>query len=181
MSTLTIAEIPSPVGRIVAAVRGGRLVALEFAHRWPQRRARLEKRFGPCGAGPADAASDVLRRLEAYFAGRLDALMPIAVDPGGTAFQRRVWRMLRRIPAGRTMSYRELARAIGAPGAVRAVGTANGANPIAIVIPCHRVIGADGRLSGYAGGVERKRWLLAHEGGTDPLLVPCSSSSLESC
>jgi methylated-DNA-[protein]-cysteine S-methyltransferase len=164
MSTLTVAEVSSPVGRIVAAVRGGRLVALEFAHRWPQRRARLEKRFGPCAAGPADDARDIVRRLESYFTGRLDALAPIAVDPGGTAFQRRVWSMLRRIPPGRTMSYRELARAIGAPAAVRAVGTANGANPIAIVIPCHRVIAADGRLSGYTGGVERKRWLLTHEG-----------------
>lgn len=165
MIALTVGEVSSPVGKIILAVHGARLVALEFSDRWPQRRARLEKRFGAFTAGSAGDADDIVRRLETYFAGSLDALAPIAVDPGGTTFQSLVWSMLRRIPPGRTMSYRELARAIGVPAAVRAVGTANGANPIAIVIPCHRVIGADGRLSGYAGGVDRKRWLLAHEAG----------------
>jgi methylated-DNA-[protein]-cysteine S-methyltransferase len=163
MNTLTVAEVPSPIGAIVLAVRGTRLVALEFRHRWPWRRARLERRLGAFSPGPAGDADEVVRRLDAYFAGQVDALAPIAVDPGGTPFQRRVWAMLRRIPPGRTMSYGELAQAVGAPAAVRAVGTASGANPIAIVVPCHRVIGADGRLSGYAGGVARKRWLLAHE------------------
>ena len=163
MHTVTIAEVTSPVGTLVLAVRDARLVALEFRRRWPRRRAWLERRFGAFVAGPATDAADVVRRLAAYFAGELDALAPIAVDPAGTDFQRRVWGALRQIPPGRTMSYGELARAIGSPAAVRAVGTANGANPIAIVVPCHRVIGGDGRLSGYAGGVERKRWLLAHE------------------
>ncbi|TMA44133.1 MAG: methylated-DNA--[protein]-cysteine S-methyltransferase, partial [Deltaproteobacteria bacterium] len=88
----------------------------------------------------------------------------IRVDPGGTEFQRRVWGALRKVPPGRTVSYGELARAVGAPGAARAVGAANGSNPVGIVIPCHRVIGADGSLTGYAGGVERKEWLLGHEG-----------------
>jgi len=85
------------------------------------------------------------------------------VDPGGTPFQRAVWAALRRIPPGTTCSYTDLARAVGAPTAVRAVGTANGANPVAVVIPCHRVVRSDGSLGGYGGGLDRKRWLLEHE------------------
>ena len=106
----------------------------------------------------------MVTRLERYFAGDLGALASVRVDPGGTVFQRRVWSALRQLPPGRTASYGDLARAVGAAGAARAVGAANGSNPVAIVIPCHRVIGADGGLTGYAGGVERKQWLLRHEG-----------------
>ena len=170
MTQLAIAKVPSPVGTIVLAARDDRLVALEFAHRWPHRLARLEQRFGPLALRPASDPAGIVRRLESYLVGTLDALAPVVVDPGGTVFQRRVWHALREVPPGQTVSYRALARAVGAPTAARAVGAANGANPIAIVIPCHRVIGADGRLSGYAGGVERKRWLLAHEaaGGRRP-------------
>jgi O-6-methylguanine DNA methyltransferase len=105
----------------------------------------------------------VLRVGLADFAGALDALERVPVDPGGTPFQQRVWEALRRIAPGTTMSYAELARTIGAPAAGRAVGAANGANPVCLAIPCHRVIGADGSLTGYAAGVHRKRWLLAHE------------------
>lgn len=90
------------------------------------------------------------------------------LDPGGTPFRRRVWAVLRRVPFGTTATYAELARAAGRPNAVRAVGAANGANPLAIVLPCHRIIGADGQLTGYAGGLERKRRLLAHEGHRFP-------------
>jgi methylated-DNA-[protein]-cysteine S-methyltransferase len=111
------------------------------------------------GAAPATIAD----ALDAYFGGRLDALEALAVRTGGTAFQRRVWAALRRIPAGTTTSYGALARRIGRPTAWRAVGLANGANPIALVVPCHRVIGASGALTGFGGGIERKRWLLAHE------------------
>ena len=101
-------------------------------------------------------------RLQAYFAGELrDFELPLAA--GGTPFQQRVWRALCDIPYGETISYGELARRIGQPKAARAVGLANGQNPIAIVVPCHRVIGANGSLTGYGGGLERKRWLLAHE------------------
>jgi methylated-DNA-[protein]-cysteine S-methyltransferase len=103
-------------------------------------------------------------RVRDYLGGDLDALAPVVVETGGTPFQRSVWTALRDIPPGTTVSYRELARTIGSPAAVRAVGAANGANPISIVIPCHRVIGSDGSLTGYAGGMERKRWLLEHEG-----------------
>jgi methylated-DNA-[protein]-cysteine S-methyltransferase len=102
--------------------------------------------------------------LAAYFAGDLHAIDTIPVRTAGTSFQQTVWRALRDIPCGTTISYSELARRIHAPQAVRAVGTANGANPIGVVVPCHRVIGANGSLTGYGGGIERKRWLLEHEG-----------------
>jgi methylated-DNA-[protein]-cysteine S-methyltransferase len=102
--------------------------------------------------------------LSAYFAGHVESIDTLAIATGGTTFQRRVWSALRAIPAGRTVSYQALAAAIGHPRAVRAVGAANGANPIGIVVPCHRVVGTDGSLTGYGGGLDRKRWLLSHEG-----------------
>jgi len=101
--------------------------------------------------------------IRGYFAGELDAIDHLPVETGGTPFQRKVWLALRRIRCGATTSYGALAKEIGHPAAVRAVGTANGANPIAVVLPCHRVIGANGSLTGYGGGIERKRWLLDHE------------------
>ena len=161
--TLEIAEFHSPIGTIVLAVRDGALASLVFAEGWPDRRARLAKRFGDVDLRGAADPAGVSGRLAAYFAGDLGALDAIAVDAGGTPFQRRVWAALRAIPSGETVSYQTLARRIGAPTAVRAVGAANGDNPVGIVVPCHRVIGADGSLTGYAGGIERKRWLLTHE------------------
>ena len=107
---------------------------------------------------------DIAAALSAYFAGDLRAIDAVAVDPEGTPFQRRVWAALRTISAGTTWSYAELARAVGQPAATRAVGAANGRNPIALVLPCHRVIASDGTLGGYGGGLEMKRWLLRHEG-----------------
>ena len=98
-----------------------------------------------------------------YFAGDLRVIDRLPVEMGGTPFQREVWSALRAIPCGSTTSYGELAEQIGRPKAVRAVGLANGANPVAVVVPCHRVIGANGSLTGYGGGIERKRWLLDHE------------------
>ena len=106
----------------------------------------------------------VARILQRYFAGELAALDEVAVELNGTPFQKNVWQALRRIPAGATISYAELARRIGEPTAVRAVGAANGANPVAVIVPCHRVIGANGTLTGYGGGLDRKQWLLSHEG-----------------
>jgi len=94
----------------------------------------------------------------------------VPLSSTATAFQKKVWTALRRIPSGITISYSELARRIGEPAAVRAVGAANGANPVAVIVPCHRVIGANGSLTGYGGGLERKQWLLAHEGVTAPRL-----------
>ena len=161
--TLEVAEFHSPIGTIMLAVRDGALAALVFAEGWPDRRARLVKRFGDVDLRGAADPAGVSGRLAAYFVGDLGALDAIAVDSGGTPFQRRVWGALRTIPAGETVSYQTLARRIGAPTAVRAVGAANRTNPIGIVVPCHRVIGADGSLTGYGGGIERKRWLLTHE------------------
>ena len=101
--------------------------------------------------------------LRAYFDGHFDAILGLPTATQGTAFQRAVWEALRRIPTGHTVSYGELAAQMGRPGSARAVGYANGSNPIAIVVPCHRVIGANAALTGYGGGLERKRWLLHHE------------------
>jgi methylated-DNA-[protein]-cysteine S-methyltransferase len=109
------------------------------------------------------APVSIKRALEAYFEGKVEALDGLKTATGGTAFQRDVWKALRTIPAGTTMSYGELARKVGRKGASRAVGAANGANPIPIVVPCHRVIGADGSLTGFGGGLAHKRWLLEHE------------------
>src|SRR5207253_9364936 len=103
------------------------------------------------------------RQLEAYLAGELDALQGVPLDIRGTSFQRRVWAAIQAVPAGRTHPYAELARAAESPSAVRAAGTACGANPIGLVIPCHRIVRADGELGNYGSGIERKRWLLAHE------------------
>jgi len=164
--TLEIVKLRSPIGTLVLAARDGALCALEFDERWARRRARLGRRFGVVELRPAADPAGASVRLAAYFAGDLHALDDLAVDAGGTPFQRRVWAALRAIPPGETISYQTLARRVGAPAAVRAVGAANGANPIALVVPCHRVIGADGGLTGYAGGLERKRWLLAHEHAT---------------
>ena len=112
------------------------------------------------------------RALAAYFEGELAAIDALVVADIGTPFQRQVWRGLRKIPCGKTLSYAELAGRISHPTAVRAVGLANGANPIGVVVPCHRVIGANGTLTGYGGGLHRKRWLLAHERALPELELP---------
>jgi methylated-DNA-[protein]-cysteine S-methyltransferase len=158
------AEFATPIGKMTVGISDGCVCALDFSERWARQRTRLERRpglveFRKSGGDPAG----IVKRLRNYFAGDIDALASIPVDPAGTPFQRRVWATLRRVRAGRTVSYQELARRVSAVGAARAVGAANGANPIALVIPCHRVIGADGGLCGYAGGIDRKRWLLEHE------------------
>jgi methylated-DNA-[protein]-cysteine S-methyltransferase len=150
-------SIDSPLGPMRLVHRGETLLALHFSDRWAHVREIPE-------ATRSASRPRLLEALDAYWAGDLEALDRIEVDPGGTEFQRRVWRVMRRIPAGTTVSYSELASRVGAPGAARAVGAANAFNPIGIVIPCHRVIGADGSLHGYGGGLDRKRALLAHEG-----------------
>ncbi|HEY8091336.1 MAG TPA: methylated-DNA--[protein]-cysteine S-methyltransferase [Polyangiaceae bacterium] len=165
--TLLIDRLPTPVGPFaLVADEEGRLRAAGFLDEHPRmerqvlawsrlRDARLEERANPHGL------TGVMAR---YFDGDLAALDGLPVLAEGTAFQRRVWEALRRIPCGETWSYARLARHIGRPTAVRAVGLANGANPVAVVVPCHRVIGSDGTLTGYGGGLQRKRWLLRHEG-----------------
>lgn len=160
---LRMDEIETPIGVLRLVADADALCALGFADCWPSLDRALRQRFGEisltCEANPSEAAE----RLRAYFAGELSALDGMAVNIEGTSFQRSVWRALRAIPVGRTASYSEIAREIGSPRAVRAVGAANGSNPVSIVVPCHRVIRSDGSLCGYGGGLERKRWLLQHE------------------
>ena len=162
---LTLDVLPTPIGDVdVVTDAQGRLRVLEF-HDQPQRLARALRLHHRDQAVETGAASAAVRNgLAAYFAGELAALKTIPWTIGGTHFQRQVWNALVKIPLGETASYARLAERLGRPAAVRAVGAANGANPIAIVVPCHRVIGTGGALTGYGGGLERKRWLLAHEG-----------------
>jgi methylated-DNA-[protein]-cysteine S-methyltransferase len=154
---ITTTSLESPVGTLTLTATGGRLSGL---HMHEQRHApRL-----PEGAErDDDGFEEVVAQLHAYFGGTLTHF-DVPLELGGTDFQRRVWAGLREIPYGETISYGELARRLGSPGASRAVGLANGRNPVGIIVPCHRVIGADGSLTGYGGGIERKVWLLEHEG-----------------
>ena len=144
--------IDSPIGRLLLTAQDGALTSL-----W------MEPFEEPAEAGRRDPVLTAARRqLDAYFAGRLTEFdLPLA--PAGTAFQTGVWDELQRVPYGTTVSYAELAGRVGRPGHFRAVGSANGRNPISIIIPCHRVVGSNGSLTGYGGGIDRKRWLLDHE------------------
>lgn len=155
-ATVFHTRIDSPIGALLLTSDGEALTGVFMEeHRHGPRPDDGWRRDG----APFAAARE---QLAAYFAGeRTGFELPLA--PSGTAFQRRVWEELRRIPFGETISYAELARRVGDPRAVRAVGGANGRNPLSVVVPCHRVIGADGSLTGYGGGIERKRWLLGHE------------------
>lgn len=157
-------RIDTPIGPLVLLAREGILLLLEFEEAGERVEREMTARFGSVDHQPAEDPFGLASRVRAYFAGEFSAVDGIETDGGGTDFQRRVWAELKRIPTGVTISYAELARRLGDVKATRAVGLANGRNPIAIVVPCHRVIGADGSLTGYGGGVERKRWLLVHEG-----------------
>ena len=159
--------LDTPIGDLaVVADRQGNLRTLEWTEHDARMRRALRLHYGEDGfvLEPARDPGGLTSALRAYFAGDLAIIDRLPTATGGTPFQRLVWRALRGIPCGTTLSYGELARRIGRAEAVRAVGLANGANPISIVVPCHRVIGANGALTGYGGGIERKRWLLAHEG-----------------
>jgi methylated-DNA-[protein]-cysteine S-methyltransferase len=175
---LTFDEIETPLGRLVLVSDDGgglQLVAWREQHQKLER--ALERHLGTLARlhDPHGAS----RALRAYFDGDLAAIERLRDAAAGSEFQRRVWRVLRTIPCGQTLSYAEVARRIGQPSAVRAVGLANGSNPVSIVVPCHRVIGANGTLTGYGGGLERKRWLLAHEGATleQELELPFASAA----
>ena len=163
MTRLLHTRTASPLGTIEIACTETALVALEFSDADDRFQRSLQHRFGAVDLVDAADPLDVKTKLDAYFAGDLTLLDAIVADGGGTPFQRRVWAALRTIPAGTTTSYGALAVTLAQPTATRAVGLANGANPISIVVPCHRVIGADGTLTGYGGGLPRKRWLLDHE------------------
>ncbi len=163
---LTLDRIPSPVGEVLVVTDAdGAVRALDFHDYEARLRLLLRRHYGEVVLTDGRAPEPVRRAVETWFGGDLNAFDAITVRTGGTDFQRAVWKALRDIPTGETRTYGQLAAAIGAPKAVRAVGLANGANPVGVIVPCHRVIGANGTLTGYAGGLERKRWLLAHEAG----------------
>lgn len=177
--TFLVEDIDTPTGPMrVVSDDAQRLRAVDWADHETRMLKLLRRYYGPNAVGlrAASRRSHAGDALAAYFDGDLDAIADLATETNGTAFQRAVWAALRRIPAGRTMSYGALATAIGQSNAVRAVGAANGANPIAVVIPCHRLIGANAALTGYGGGLDRKRWLLAHERGERPLFDPAPPS-----
>jgi methylated-DNA-[protein]-cysteine S-methyltransferase len=164
--TLTLDRLATPVGEVLLVTDGdGAVRALDFADHEPRMRRLLARHHGDARLQDGRAPAAVRGAVEAYFAGDLGALTALTVKTGGTPFQRAVWAALTQIPAGTTETYGQLAARIGAPRAVRAVGLANGANPVGVIVPCHRVVGSNGRLTGYAGGLERKRWLLTHEAG----------------
>ena len=154
----------SPIGELVITASDSGLTGVWFPGSGPGAAARPDDGRGPANAVLAGACE----QLAQYFA-RSRRTFDIPLDPPGTPFQRRVWSALRIIPYGTTVSYGELARRLGDVRATRAVGAANGKNPIPIIVPCHRVIGARGELTGFGGGLDRKRWLLEHEGALLPL------------
>ncbi|HET7697351.1 MAG TPA: methylated-DNA--[protein]-cysteine S-methyltransferase [Vicinamibacterales bacterium] len=165
---IQIQTVDSPIGPLTAAERAGRVCLLHFGPDGPEIDRTFERWYpGELRSRQPLSTAAVLRR---YFEGDLGVLDGVPVELNGTSFQKQVWQALRRIPAGTSISYAELARRIGSVTAVRAVGAANGANPVAVIVPCHRVIGSDGSLTGYGGGLERKQWLLQHEGLIRPKL-----------
>jgi methylated-DNA-[protein]-cysteine S-methyltransferase len=156
------AVIDSPLGEILINGDGHTVAGVDFVD------SRNATPVDPTWERDDAAFAEAARQLKAYFAGELKQF-DLVLETGGTPFQRRVWTALLGIPYGTTTTYGRLAQQLGDPRAVRAVGLANGRNPISIVIPCHRVIGADGSLTGYGGGLPRKQWLLAHERGEHTL------------
>lgn len=163
---LLVNRINTPIGEmLIVADHDGNLRAIDWTDHEARMRHLLRLYYGENSfrlepARKPDNLTDAIRR---YLAGELGAIDCLPVQTHGTPFQHEVWHALREIPCGTTMSYAQLARRIARPRAVRAVGHANGSNPVGVVVPCHRVIGSDGSLSGYGGGIERKRWLLEHE------------------
>jgi methylated-DNA-[protein]-cysteine S-methyltransferase len=166
-TTIETATVETPAGPLWLAAHDGALVASGFAEAAPRLLSRLKARFGEVDAISSGDPAGAVTALRRFLAGDLSALDAVRADPGGTPFQKDVWAALRGIPAGSTITYAELARRVGRPRAVRAVGAANGANPVSVVVPCHRVVGKDG-LRGYAGGLSRKEWLLEHEAAARP-------------
>ncbi|SDR61468.1 methylated-DNA-[protein]-cysteine S-methyltransferase [Rhizobiales bacterium GAS191] len=158
-------RVATPIGTaLLVTDQEGVLRCLDWEDHEDRMRVLLRRHYGPLTLSDGPAPATIRLPLERYFAGELAALAEIPWRTKGTEFQRSVWNALTRIPVGETLSYGRLAAHLGKPDAMRAVGLANGANPVGVVVPCHRVIGADGSLTGYGGGLHRKRWLLAHEG-----------------
>jgi methylated-DNA-[protein]-cysteine S-methyltransferase len=171
---LAIDRIDTPIGElVVVADRDGNLRAIDWTDHEERMVRLLRRQYGEATViEPARDPNGLASAMRAYFAGDTGAIDGLPAKTEGTEFQQSVWRALRTIPCGTTLSYAQLAQRIGRPSAVRAVGLANGSNPISIVVPCHRVIGSDGTLTGYGGGIERKRWLLAHEGAATAETMP---------
>jgi methylated-DNA-[protein]-cysteine S-methyltransferase len=166
MTTIDIARHPSPIGELSLASVAGKLVHLDFAGNDERLRTIQGRRFRPIDWRESEAApAPVTRWLDAYFAGELQALPLAEIEMLGSDFQKRVWQALIAIPCGECRSYGGLAVELGHSSAARAVARATALNPVSLIVPCHRLIGSDGRLTGYAGGLERKRWLLDHEAG----------------
>ena len=160
---IQLGSVETPIGLLTLAAFHGRICLLHFDASERAARAALAKWYPTEQVEKVldpGAAAAVLRR---YFDGDISALDDVPVEMNGTDFQKKVWGALRGVRAGQTSSYAAIAKRIGAPAAVRAVGAANGANPVAIIVPCHRIIGANGSLTGYGGGLRRKEWLLRHE------------------
>ena len=169
VQAFSVEQLDTPTGRLLVVTDDDdRLRAVDWEDHEQRLNQLLRRQYGvgTIRLRAASHASVASHALRAYFDGDTGCLASLPVATVGTGFQRMVWDALRQIPPGQTVSYGALAARIGRPAAVRAVGLANGANPVSIVVPCHRVIGADGALTGFGGGLERKRWLLAHEGGS---------------
>lgn len=163
MDTLLRGRRETPIGRLTFWTRGEALAAVAFEGSEPSMERWVARTLGPASVADDADPGGWGTRLDRYFAGDMLAFAEAPLAMHGTSFQRSVWTALLEIPAGTTVSYGELARRAGRADAVRAVGAANGANPLPVVVPCHRAVAADGSLHGYGGGLERKRWLLEHE------------------
>lgn len=167
MQVFFLDTLPTPIGELmIVADENNCLRAVEWREYEDKLYRSLHRSYGNdrFSLQPGNNPGGLTDSMQRYFAGDLSAINTLPVASAGTAFQQQVWRALRQIPCGKTISYGELATQLGRPTASRAVGMANGSNPVGIVVPCHRVIGANGALTGYAGGVHRKQWLLTHEG-----------------
>lgn len=162
MLELALDRLDSVLGTLLVVAEGRRLCALDYAEE--RMTLLLKRRYGEYRLSEAADPNGFSSRLRAYCDGDMRAIETIPVSLGGTDFQQQVWTALRAIPPGRVLSYGQLAAQLGRPAACRAVGMSNALNPIAIVVPCHRLLGVNGSLTGYAGGLERKRYLLGHEG-----------------
>ena len=178
---LMIDRTETPIGEmVIVADHDGNLRAVDWTDHEPRMHRSLRLHYGENGfkLEPGKNPHGFVETINRYFAGELAVLDTLPVATAGTPFQRAVWRALRGIPCGTTITYGKLAQQIGKPAAVRAVGLANGSNPIGVIVPCHRVIGANGSLTGYGGGLDRKRWLLEHESGGSKRSAPAQSGRL---
>lgn len=163
MKELFVDYLLSPIGTIVIVVDNNRLCSLDFEDYTERMLKLLRRRYGEVRLHPTRDPHGFGSLIARYFAGDYGSLGAIPVTTGGTPFQQQVWNALRDIPVGQTLTYGQLAARIGRPTGARAVGMTISLNPVALVLPCHRVVGGSGSLTGYAGGLERKRWLLHHE------------------